>query len=170
MRSAVIVTVPEAEPVVGEWRMRHTLDAPAGIPSHVTLLFPFVPSERVGEVEKRVAQLVGAAPAFDLVFQRTARFAEVLYLDPEPAEPFLGLTEAIAAEWPEYPPYEGAFETVIPHLTLAESEDIALLDSIAAQVEPQLPIETHVREASLFVEDEDGRWHEHSRLPLGGNA
>ena len=38
MRSAVLVQVPEAEPVVGEWRNRYTLDAPAGIPAHVTIL------------------------------------------------------------------------------------------------------------------------------------
>ena len=170
MRSAVIVTVPEAEPVVGGWRMQYTLDAPAGIPPHVTVLFPFVPSERVGDVEGRVAELVAAASAFDILFARTARFPEVLYLDPEPAQPFLALTGAIAAEWPEHPPYEAAFETVIPHLTVAESDDPALLDRIAEDVEPQLPVETRVREASLFVEDDNGRWHEHHRLPLAGQT
>jgi 2'-5' RNA ligase len=116
---------------------------------------------------ERVAELVAAAPNFDLTFRRTARFPEVLYLDPEPAEPFRALTAAIAAEWPEHPPYEGVHETVIPHLTVAESEDPALLDRIAADVEPHLPLDTHVDEASLFVEDDTGRWHEHSRLPLG---
>jgi 2'-5' RNA ligase len=170
VKSAVIVTVPEAEPVVGSWRMQYTLDAPAGIPPHVTVLFPFVPSERVGEVERRVGEIVAAALPFDLVFARTARFPETLYLDPEPAEPFLALTCAIASEWPKHPPYGGAFETVVPHLTVAESEDSALLDRIAEEVQPQLPVKTGVREASLFVEDETGRWHEHDRLPLGGQA
>jgi 2'-5' RNA ligase len=165
----VIVTVPEAEPVVGEWRMQYTYDAPAGIPSHVTVLFPFVPSKQAGEAARRVGEIVAATPAFELRFARTARFPELLYLDPEPAEPFITLTEAIAAEWPEHPPYEGAHETVIPHLTVAESEDSALLDRIAAQVEPQLPIELRVEEASLFVEDDRSRWHEHSRLPLAGH-
>jgi 2'-5' RNA ligase len=166
----VIVTVPEAEPVVGSWRMQYTFDAPAGIPPHVTVLFPFVPSKQVGKVEQRVGEIVSVKPPFDVVFARTARFPEVLYLDPEPAEPFLALTGAIASEWPEHPPYEGAFETVIPHLTVAEAEDSALLDRIAAQVEPQLPIEMQAREVSLFVEDEGGRWREHSRHPMGGQA
>ena len=40
---------------------------------------------------------------------------------PEPAEPFIALTEAIAARWPDYPPYDGAFDEVIPHLTIVES-------------------------------------------------
>lgn len=164
--SAVVVTVPEAEAVVGEWRGRHTHDAPLGMPAHVTVLYPFVPPERLAEAEQRLAEIVAAAPSFELLFARTARFPDVLYLAPDPAEPFAALTAAIAAAWPEHPPYEGAHETVIPHLTLAESEDPSLLDRIAAEVEPRLPIETQVQEASLFVEDAEGRWKEHRRLPL----
>jgi 2'-5' RNA ligase len=166
----VVVTVPEAEPVVGAWRLRHTYDAPLGMPAHVTLLFPYVPAARVADAEKRLAALVAAAAAFDVEFRRSARFPEVLYLAPEPPEPLLALARAIWAEWPEHPPYEGAHETVVPHLTVAESDDQALLESIAADVEPQLPLAAHVREASVFVEDERGRWHEHRRLPLGGAA
>jgi 2'-5' RNA ligase len=165
-RSALVVTVPEAERVVGAMRLRHTHDAPLGMPAHVTVLFPFVPPDRLAETERRVAELVAATTAFDLAFAGTARFPEVLYLDPDPAEPFLALTAAIAAEWPEHPPYEGAFDTVIPHLTVAESDDSGLLDRIAAEVEPRLPIGSSVREASLFVEGDDGRWRQHSRLPL----
>jgi 2'-5' RNA ligase len=168
--SAVLVSIPEAEQIVGEWRVQHTYDAPLGVPAHVTLLFPFVPSERVDEVEERLAELVAAAPAFDVAFRRTARFPEVLYLAPEPAEPFLRLTEAIAAEWPDHPPYEGAHEIVIPHLTVAESEDGALLERIAAELEPQLPLEVLVGEAQLYIEDADGRWHERSRLPFAKAA
>lgn len=166
----MVVTVPEAEPAVGEWRMRHTRDAPAGMPPHVTLLFPFVPAGLVDEVEEPLARLVAAAPGFDLAFRRTARFPEVLYLAPEPAEPFLALTAAIAAEWPEHPPYDGAFDSVIPHLTVAEAQEPAVLDRIAAEVEPHLPVETRVHEGSLFVEGDDGRWREHRRLPLGGRS
>ena len=167
MRSAVLVTVPEAEPVVGEWRRRYTLDAPAGIPAHVTILFPFVEPERLGEAEGRLAELVADTPAFDLSFARTARWPELLYLVPEPAEPFVALTRAVEREWPDQPPYGGAHETIVPHLTVAESTDPALLDRIVADVEPQLPIVTPVREASLFAEDHAGRWREHGRLPFG---
>jgi 2'-5' RNA ligase len=161
------VTVPEAEPVVGEWRHRYTLDAPAGIPAHVTILFPFVEPERLGEVEARLAELIAAVPAFDVTFARTARFPEVLYLDPEPAEPFVALTHAIEREWPDQPPYGGHSETIVPHLTVAEPEDLALVDAIAAAVESRLPIVTRVSEASVFVEDHAGQWHEHGRLPFG---
>jgi 2'-5' RNA ligase len=166
-RSAVLVEVAEAEPIVGEWRRRHTYDAPLGVPPHVTLLFPFVPAEGLTEeVEERLTRLICAAGAFDAAFARTARWPDLLYLEPRSSEPFSALTEAIAAAWPEHPPYEGEFEVVIPHLTVAESEDEGLLGRIAADIEPRLPIETRVREAQLYLEDAEGRWHEHRRLPL----
>ena len=67
--SAVIVAVPQAEPAVGELRLRHTYDAPLGLPPHVTLLYPFVPpAELTEDVEERLARLIAAAPAFDVVF------------------------------------------------------------------------------------------------------
>lgn len=167
MTSAVVVAVPEAERVVGELRRRHTYDAPLGMPAHVTLLFPFVPAARVAEAEERLAALLREHAPFEASFARTARFPEVLYLEPAPAERFSALTGAIAAAWPEHPPYEGVHEVVIPHLTVAESDDGALLDELAAQVEPRLPLRTRVEAAALFVEDAEGRWHERRRLPLG---
>jgi 2'-5' RNA ligase len=165
--SAVVVHVPEAEPLVGGWRRAHTYDAPLGMPAHVTLVYPFVPRAEVAQAEPRLAELVARHDAFDATFARTARFPDVLYLEPEPPGRFLDLTAAIAAAWPEHPPYEGVHETVVPHLTVAESEDAGLLDSIAAEVEPQLPIRQRVEAASLFVEGDDGRWRAHGRLALG---
>jgi len=165
----VLVHVPEAEPVVGEWRLKHTYDAPLGIPAHVTLLFPFLSADELSaEVEERLARVLGAAEPFDVTFARTARFPEVLYLQPEPSEPLSALTRAIAAEWPEHPPYEGAHEVVIPHLTVAEGDAEELLQRIESDVEPKLPVHKHVSEAQLFAEDEAGRWHEHARLPFRG--
>jgi 2'-5' RNA ligase len=168
-KSAVIVAVPEAEAVVGDWRRQTIESARLGIPAHVTLLFPFVPPADLDEtVEERLSEVLADAAPFDVAFERTARFPELVYLEPEPAEPFAALTSAIAAEWPEHPPYEGAFEVVIPHLTAVESEDEAVLERAAAELEPSLPLEAHVGRASLFVEDEQGRWSERRTLRLGG--
>ena len=162
-----MIEVAEAAPAVDEWRRRYTYDGPLGVPAHVTLLYPFVPAERLDEhVEARLAAVVGEAESFDFVLERTARFPQILYLAPDPPEPFLRLTEAIAAAWPEHPPYEGVHETVIPHLTVAESEDPALLDEIAGAVEPALPIRSKVSEALLLEEGEYGFWQPRCRLPL----
>jgi len=168
--SAVVVAVPEAEPVVGELRLQHTYDAPLGMPAHVTLLYPFVPAAELDDgVEERLARLLAAEPAFDVAFRRTARWPQLVYLAPEPAEPFSRLTEALVAEWPEHPPYEGVHEVVIPHLTVAESDGAEVLDNVAAELEPKLPVELRVHEAQLYAEGEDGRWRERRSFPLGQN-
>ena len=163
----MLVRIPEAEPVVGDWRLGHTYDAPLGVPAHVTLLFPFVPADELtGEVEERLEQVISDANPFDVTFARTARFPGLLYLDPEPSQAFSALTEAIAAEWPEHPPYEGEFDVVIPHLTVAESADEALLERIQADVETALPLRSRVSVTQLYAEDAAGRWHERRSLPL----
>lgn len=164
--TAVLVHVPEAEPLVGHWRLKHTYDAPLGIPAHVTLLFPWVQVDELSEDdEERLARLIAGTEPFDVMFARTARFPDVLYLEPEPSQLFSALTAAIAAEWPEHPAYEGLHEAVVPHLTVAHGED-DLLERIRGEVEPRLPLRTRVSEAKLFVEDEAGRWQERTRLPF----
>ncbi len=163
-----MVEVPEAAPVVDEWRRQHTYDGPLGVPAHVTLLYPFVPAEEIDEkVEERLGAIAGEAEPFEFVLRRTERFQqEILYLAPEPSEPFLRLTEAIAAEWPEYPPYEGEHDTVIPHLTVAHGDE-PLLDEIAEDVEPQLPIRVRASEAHLLEEGADGFWSRRRAFLLG---
>jgi len=163
-----VIEVPAAAPLVDGWRQQYTYDAPVGVPAHVTLLYPWVPGERLdANVEERLAAVVGAAEAFDFILRRTARFDEpLLYLPPEPPEPFARLSQAIAAEWPEHPPYEGIHETVIPHLTVAHA-DHDVLDEIAETLEPKLPIEARADEASLLEEGEDGFWQRRRTFLLG---
>jgi hypothetical protein len=91
----------------------------------------------------------------------------MLYLAPEPSEPFTSLTEAIFERWPDYPPYEGVHEEVIPHLTVAYGDD-ALLAVVEADVVQRLPVNMRVREAILLEElVPDVRWVTRERFPLG---
>jgi hypothetical protein len=87
------------------------------------------------------------------VVRRTARFPGVLYLDPEPADGLRQLTLAIAGRWPKAPPYGGAFDEVIPHLTVAHSVADGLIDEIDAAVLQGLPISTRLVGACLYVFD-----------------
>jgi 2'-5' RNA ligase len=164
--SAVVIEVAAAAPAVDAWRRRFTYDGPLGVPAHVTLLYPFVPPERLDdEIEAKLGAIIGQAEPFEFVLGRTERFPELLYLAPEPPKPFVQLTEAIAAAWPEHPPYEGVHDVVIPHLTVAGAED-RVLDEIAKALEPELPIEARASEAVLLEEGEDGFWRERRRLPF----
>ena len=39
--TAIVVLVPEAEPLVGAFRRNHTAEGAHGMGAHVTLLYPF---------------------------------------------------------------------------------------------------------------------------------
>ena len=43
--SALVILVPEAEPVVGRLRQRYDPSAAVGMPAHITLNYPFLPGE-----------------------------------------------------------------------------------------------------------------------------
>jgi 2'-5' RNA ligase len=165
-RSALIVAVPEAEPLVHDWRM-HYDNAELGIPAHVTLIFPFVPAEEIGEeLVEELRELFAAQPAFSFTLAGVARFADVAWLAPDPSDPFRRLTDLIFSRYPDYPPYGGLHEEVLPHLTVAMG-DAALQDEVDAALTPHLPIAAHAGEVTLLVEDEAGQWSESERFPLG---
>lgn len=164
--SAVIVRVPIPAPLE---RLRRRWDRAAGlgVPSHITLLFPFLDASALDPAcRSDVADVAAAVAPFRVRFERIGRFPNVLYLAPEPAEPFRLLTHELAARFPAHPPYGGAFDDVIPHLTIAENAE-APLDAIAGEVEPALPIERSVATLEVLIQTTDGRWHGHWRVPLG---
>ena len=84
-QSAVIVPVPAVEPLVSRWRRRFD-----------------------DGVLARLGSVCATTAALEVVFSRLARFPNVLYLQPEPSEPFRRLTAAVVEQWPQTPPYGGA--------------------------------------------------------------
>src|SRR6476646_7301492 len=121
-RTALMVVVGEAEPAVADLRLQLDPVARLGVPAHVTVLFPFIPaSEMRDEVTVRLAALFRTVPAFQYNFVRTAWFGdEVLWLASDAAEVFRSLTQLVWGAFPAYPPFEGQFDDVVPHLTIAD--------------------------------------------------
>ncbi|HEX4009795.1 MAG TPA: 2'-5' RNA ligase family protein [Solirubrobacteraceae bacterium] len=104
-RSAIIVPVPAAEPVVARWRELFDPSAARGMPAHITVLHPFLPEPQLtGDVLAGLDRLCAAVVPFEVSFARTARFPNAVYLEPDPSEPIRRLTLAIAERWPEAPP------------------------------------------------------------------
>jgi len=167
--SAVYVEVPEAEPLVGSHRLRWD-SAGVTVPAHVTILFPFIdPADLDAEVHAELRRIAASAEPFDAAFRRVGRFPDVVWLAPEPVAAFQGLTEAIAARWPSHPPYGGAFETVIHHLTVADGAPPAVLDTLEAELPLGLPITTRVTDLAL-VSRVGGAWRGVDRFRLGGGG
>jgi 2'-5' RNA ligase len=167
-RTAVVVTVPEAEAVVGAVYWTHTRSGREGLGPHVTLLIPFADS---GSAPLEAARAVlGRFEPFDFELAEVRRFAArdtVLWLAPEPADPFVAVTQALVSAFPEFRPYDGAFAEIVPHLTVAIGRDATVLDGIERDLAPGLPIGARA-EAATIVEHVDGRWRPLSTIPLGG--
>jgi 2'-5' RNA ligase len=161
--SAFIIRVPEAEHCVGSLRERFDASARLGVPAHITVLFPFMPPERITDAVLRRAQAVfDGMPSFPFTLSRIARFPAVTYLAPEPAEPFIALTQKLAQRFPEYPPFRGEHEAIIPHLTAAHGSptetDLAERE-LAAAMQAHGPIHGNCRAITL-LENSSGRWRE----------
>ena len=169
-RSALVIEVPEAADAVDAWLERTAYAKPSnGVPTHITLLYPFVPAADVDdELVGGLGELFARMSSFGFALQECRRFPAVLYLAPDPPDPFLALTEAVVAAYPGFPPYDGVFDEVVPHLTAAEGEP-AVLGRAEREIRPYLPIGAEAREIVLLEEldPELARWRTHSRLPLG---
>ncbi len=108
--------------------------------------------------------------AFTCTFATTGWFdADVLWLAPKPAEPFRLLTAAVWAAFPDYPPYGGAFDGSIPHLTVAERAlgRPGALDEAERSVRPGLPFRQHIDHVLLIAGSPQPRaWRTLRRLGL----
>jgi len=171
--SGLLVPIPEAEVLIGGLRMRHDPTAPRGVPAHVTVLFPFIPRERIDDaVRSAVRDLLADIAPFDYRFGRVETVGETnVHLAPEPAGAFLALTEVIFGHWPEFPPYGGVIETVIPHMTVGDRLGEGEADAVARRAQQALrrhgPIAGRAEAVWLMTEDAGGRWTTDSVHVLG---
>ena len=165
-----MLVLEDAEPF-DEVRREYAQDAVAlGIPFHVTLLYPFAPHEELTEdlLEETRLLFAGQAPfAFELT--RVARWPRVVYLVPEPDADLRALMRVLFARFPDWPPYGGIHDEVIPHATLGEEVDAAAVgDEIERRVAAHLPLRCQARDVSLLDEFAPAQWRERERFPLGG--
>jgi hypothetical protein len=158
IESGIIVPIPEAEALVGHLRWLHDPQARYGVPAHITLLYPFAPPSSAGDATAALQELFGQIPTFEFSFVEVRRFPETAYLHPEPSTTFLQITEMLARQWPQFPPYSGVFSTLIPDLTVASHAATEVLDSVDVGLVSHLPIHCRAREAWLMCSDEHGIW------------
>jgi 2'-5' RNA ligase len=168
--TAIVVPFHDVPAVVAAHRQELTTDGAAGMPPHITLIYPFVDDADLKDDEiGRLRDVLDTFAPFDVTFVRFGRFEAVppvLYLEPEPAEPFLAMITALEREFPAFPPFGGVHETVIPHLTIAYTDDATALEAVEAAVERHLPIHAHVDDVALMEHRADG-WQLRGRIALG---
>jgi hypothetical protein len=153
--SLLLTPVPELDSVV---RPRLERCSPELLPvdpdepvAHITLLDPFAD---LGEIDDGMVSELRSffADVLPFAFRLTSicQFPDgPTYLSADPAGPFRQLTHELFKRFPECPPYGGAFDDVVPHLSvpIPEGEDV---DKLRFELESRLPISAHAREAALY--------------------
>src|SRR5690348_1437998 len=125
LRGGIIVPVPEAEPIVRAWRERYDAVASQGVPAHITLLYPFLSADALdADGQAFLTELFARTPSIRVRLVAIGRFPEVVYLVPEPVDWFVELTRALSDRFGLLP-YGGLYESVVPHLTVAQHPDQA---------------------------------------------
>jgi hypothetical protein len=143
------------------------------VPPHLTILWPFLDSARLDAgVLAAVAGIAAAQPPFVVEFAHVRRWYTselgpgVVWLEPEPSAPFVALTRAVWAAYPDCPPYGRPDEELEPHLTIA-IDDPARFDEAEAEAAPYVPFRRVVASMLLLVERADGSFRTRRRLRLG---
>jgi 2'-5' RNA ligase len=166
--TSLIIPVSEAA-FLQPFRERYLHRPGVTMPPHITVPAPFKPlREHARDGYLRLSTICASFPAFAFRLERLARFDEsgVLYLAPEPTEPFMALSEALSA--PDPPPLE-KHARIVFHLTLARKQ-LPELDLLEAEFDrmygAQLPIRATASEVSLY-EKRGERWFKEASFALG---
>jgi 2'-5' RNA ligase len=167
-QSAILIPVPEAEALVKPYRVQYDPVAIAGVPAHITLIVPWLPPSEIGPGElAALGDVLRTVPPFAFSLQRVSWFGRgVLWLAPQPTEPFVKLTAMLAERFATLP-YEDEFDEVIPHLTVAHATDGAELDPVAKTLSNALPIECRAEQVWVMVGD-GLAWSVRERFKLTG--
>lgn len=144
--TGVVLMVPEARALVPS--------------AHITILAPFgVDQEPTADELADVEEYFADQTSFAYELTQVCTFPHGLrYLSPEPASRFSRMTHGLHQLFPEYAPYEGKFDLVVPHLTIPDDARVG-----------RLPIQAHAREATL-LHHADGVFTEVASFPFGTSA
>ena len=161
LRSGLIVEVAAAGPATGSWRRQLDPQALLGVPPHVTVLYPFVPPDQLDTaILAELQALFSTIPPFDFELTQIGWFGDqnVLWLAPEPVEPFQHITTTLVAAFPDYPPYGGQFDGLTPHLTVGTQGTSSQFRRAEDELRQRLPIHAIADTVTLMTELPGGRW------------
>jgi 2'-5' RNA ligase len=163
--SALLLQLPEVAGHLKPWVDRWPHD---GFTTHVTILVPFLNGAEIDEdVLAELLALFGGFAAFDVTFAESARFPTVIYLAPEPEQPFRDMTAAVYARWPQCPPYGGRYDAK-PHLSVLYDPTEAEFEEVEPELRARLPLRARAAAVDLLVYD-GGRWNLRQSFPLTGS-
>ncbi|GAB3145189.1 2'-5' RNA ligase family protein [Amycolatopsis sp. NPDC004378] len=166
--TALVILLPDAEPVLAAARRVDPALVRPGLPAHVTALYPFLPDASLtDEVLAAVRSLaVDVAPAE----VRLAEFVTAPGFAAIPTPSLQPVTDAACARWPDIPPYGGRFGPRPPaHVTVAMGGEDETLARVAGEVRPLLPLNVRADALQLVALTERG-WEPRLEAPFSAPA
>ncbi|HEY6124271.1 MAG TPA: 2'-5' RNA ligase family protein [Steroidobacteraceae bacterium] len=167
--TALICRVPESERYIAHYRQRFDPSARRNVPAHVTILYPFLAPDLIDtEVLATLTGIANSVPCFSYRLAKIERFPVAMYLAPDPPVHFAALTDGVFRAFPDYPPFEGKFDTVVPHVTVAHGDE-PLLCELEVELRIALPgagVQARCSELVL-IENSSGRWEQMHVFALG---
>lgn len=113
---------------------------PNFVHAHITVLAPWADkptAEDLAHVE-HIAQTV--AP-FEIKLSRVGEFPDgTIYLRPYPDSQLRELTSRLSSAFPQFPPYSGQYDDVVPHLTLDRRSATVTPETVRASIDHLLPL------------------------------
>lgn len=150
--SALLIVCPEGERAFGPHRARFDAAARVGVPAHVTITYPFKPVHQLtADDHYRLSHLFGSIRSFVITCESTGWFGkDFLYVQVKDPIPVVAMVDAVTAEFPDFPPYGGVFEELVPHLTVG-SDQRADLMLAQREVQRELPFAQEVASVELWT-------------------
>jgi 2'-5' RNA ligase len=171
--SAIDIHVGWLDALLEPWRTATLTVANHGMPSHVTLLYPWRVAPLSGKDTEAVKRALGQQQPFEIRFFKFSHFGKrVIYfaLDEGSEKVVKQVMQTLFSAFPETPPYGGQFSDPTPHLTVAKAKSDEhfeqLMEEISMRLEPELPINHVADKVSIVQQDLEGFWHLHSEISL----
>jgi 2'-5' RNA ligase len=150
VEAALIVACPAAHEALGDQRPSLDRAAQVGVPAHLTVVYPFKADPGI-EDHRQLTELFLSFPSFTVSGERTGWFDDaVVFVEPVDPMPVIALTEAVQAAFPAYPIYGGAFDEVVPHLTIGHDQSPDVLRAAERAVLDRLPFRQVVDHVELW--------------------
>jgi 2'-5' RNA ligase superfamily len=172
LATSLIIPLALDDGVVERTHRRLDPSAWTGHPTHVSVMHPFAPMSAITvSVVEQIRKCVGSHERFEATLAEVSWFGDaVMYLAPSPREPFVALTSHLWAMFPDYPPYGGVFDEIIPHMTFGQRGRPSRMRRAARRVARRLPIGVTASVVLLMAPDAEGQWSERARFPLAGGT
>jgi 2'-5' RNA ligase superfamily len=168
-RTGLVIPVPAADALLGSVGARYPGTVRAGLPAHVSLLYPFVVAAKLDErVTTALHELFVEQVPIPVDFVACYRRGGFVALHPAPSDHLKELMARIWRRWPDVVPYEGAYADLEPHVTIAMRCSEQLAVRIEQEVTAELPIRAELREAWLLAYG--GQWILRNRFEFCDSA